>query len=141
MSQKRQYKSDQGFTLLEILAAVAIMGISLVTIIGLQVKTIRLQQVSNRTTIATLLAQEKLNEKIMEMRINKYTSPPFYFEEGSFDDEEGALDETYKNYAWEYTISALPNADDLYIMELSVNWNPEAKEGNSVTLTTFIQMN
>jgi prepilin-type N-terminal cleavage/methylation domain-containing protein len=125
-------KNDHGFTLLEILAAVAILGISLVTIIGLQVKTIRLQQVSNRTTIATLLAQEMITEKLTELET--YTSPPFYFEEGEFEDEE------YESYGWEYTISTLPFADDLYMLDLIVYWNPEEKETQSVTLTTFIAM-
>ncbi len=124
----RNFKSSQGFTLLEVLAAVAILGISLVTIIGLQINTIRLQKVANRTTVATLLAQEKMNELLTE--ISREESPSLYFDEGDF--EEG-----FEIYHWEYTLATTP-ADTLYRIDLLVYWDPEDKESNSITLNTFV---
>jgi prepilin-type N-terminal cleavage/methylation domain-containing protein len=47
-----QDRNERGFTLLEVIFAVAILGMSLVALLGLQIKTIRLQQISNRTTVA-----------------------------------------------------------------------------------------
>ncbi len=132
MKRRKGNSSIEGFTLIEILVAVAIMGISLVTIIGLQIKTIRLQQISNRTTTATLLAQGKMSETMMDI---SGTSPSLYFDEGDFEEDE---EETYDDYRWEYTLSALPMADDLYRIDLMVYWDPEEKEGNSVTLTSFV---
>ncbi len=132
MKRRKDNSSIGGCTVIEILVAVAIMGISLVTIIGLQIKTIRLQQISNRTTTATLLAQEKLSETMMEI---SGTSPSLYYDEGDFEENE---EETYDDYRWEYTLSTLPMVDNLYRIDLMVYWDPEEKEGNSVTLTSFI---
>lgn len=120
--------NDRGFTFIEILVAVAILGISLVTLVGLEIKTIRLQQIANRTTVAALLAQKTLTDKIRE--ISEEASPSLYFDEGDFEEE-------YGDYHWEYTVTATP-ADTLYRIDLTVSWDPEDKEGSSVTLTSFI---
>jgi prepilin-type N-terminal cleavage/methylation domain-containing protein len=47
---------DRGFTLLEILVAVAILGVALVSLVGLHARNIRLLAESQQTTIAGLLA-------------------------------------------------------------------------------------
>jgi Tfp pilus assembly protein PilV len=119
---------SRGVTFIQILVAVAILGISLVTIIGLEIKTIRLQQVSNRTTVATLLAQEELTEKLQEIRAEK--SPSLYSDEGEFEED-------YSDYHWEYTLTSTP-AEDLYRIDLMVYWDSEDKEASSVTLTSFV---
>jgi len=120
--------AGQGFTLIEVLFAVAIIGISMVTLVGLELKTIRLQQISNRITTAALLAEEKLTEKMAE--ISSTPSPSLYTDQGDF--EEG-----YEDYHWEYTLSTTP-ADTLYRIDLTVYWDPENKEENSVTLNSFV---
>jgi len=124
-------KGDNGFTLMEVIFAVAIMGIALVTLLNLQVKTIRLQQVTNRTEEATLLAQEMITRKMLE--ITSSPSMPQYFEEGDFEQEE------FASYHWEYTLSTT-DADSLFRIDLTVSWNPEDKENNSVTLSSFVTM-
>ena len=53
---------DNGFTLLEVLIALAIVGIALVTLIGLETRTILLAERQQRVTQATLLAQGKMTE-------------------------------------------------------------------------------
>ena len=45
-----------GFTLLEILVAVAILGVSLVSLVGLHARNVRLLAESQQTTLAALLA-------------------------------------------------------------------------------------
>ena len=122
---------DKGFTLMEVIFAVAIMGISLITLLGLQIKTIRLQQVSNRTEEATLLAQEKITRKMLEITSNPSLAQ--YFEEGDFEEEE------FESYHWEYTLSTT-EVDSLFRIDLMVSWNPEDKENNSVTLSSFVTM-
>ncbi len=124
-----QDRDERGFTLLEVIFAVAILGMSLVTILGLQIKTIRLQQVSNRTTVATLLAQEKITEKMIEIGASE--SPPFYSESGEFEDEG------YERYGWEYTVTAT-EADTLYRIDLTVFWDEENKTADGVTISSFV---
>jgi len=126
-----QKTGDKGFTLMEVIFAVAIMGISLVTLLGLQIKTIRLQQVSNRIEEATLLAQEMITRKMLEITSNPSLAQ--YFEEGDFEEEE------FESYHWEYTLSTT-EADSLFRIDLTVSWNPEDKETNSVTLSSFVTM-
>jgi len=122
---------DKGFTLMEVIFAVAIMGIALVTLLNLQVKTIRLQQVTNRTEEATLLAQEMMTRKMLE--IAGSPTIPQYFDEGDFEDEK------FASYHWEYTLTTT-DADSLLRIDLTVSWNPENKENNSVTLAGFVAM-
>lgn len=114
---------------MEVLFAVFIMGLSLVTIIGLEIKTIRLQHVSNRTTVATLLAQQMMVQKMQEIR--EETAPSFYFEEGEFEEED------YEGYFWEFEVVTTP-AEDLYRINLMVYWDEDDKKGNSVSLSSFI---
>jgi len=123
-------RTDRGFTLLEVIFAVAILGIGLVTILGLEIKTIGLQRSSNRMIQATLLAQAKLTEKIME--ISEQTSPTLYYEEGDFD--QGP-----EGYHWEYTLSTT-EADTLYRIDLMVTWDPEDKKNHSVRLESFVNV-
>ena len=55
-------RHNNGFTLLEVMIALAIVGIVLVTLIGLETRTIQLAERQERVTQATLLAQEKMTE-------------------------------------------------------------------------------
>ncbi|MEK6776545.1 MAG: type II secretion system protein [bacterium] len=129
MRQITDHKTSvQGFTLLEVLFAVAIIGISMVTLVGLEFKTIRLQQISNRITVAALLAEEKLNEKMAE--ISATPSPSLYNDEGDFEDDD-------EDFHWEYSLATTPAAT-LYRIDLTVYWDPENKEESSVTLSSFV---
>ncbi len=122
---------DQGFTLMEVIFAVAILGISMVTLLGLEIKTIRLQQLAERTTVSTLLAKEKMIEKMDE--IAEQSSPSLYFDEGEFEADE------YKNYGWEYRLSTT-EADTLYRIDLKVYWDPDDRETSAVNLSSFVKV-
>jgi len=54
--------SDSGFTLLEVMVAVAIIGIALVTLIGSQSQSISIATISRFETTASLLARKKMTE-------------------------------------------------------------------------------
>jgi len=124
-------EGHQGFTLMEVIFAVAILGISMVTLLGLEIKTIRLQQLSERTTVSTLLAKEKMIEKMAE--IQEQSSPSLYFDEGEFEADE------YKNYGWEYRLSTT-EADTLYRIDLKVYWDPDDRETSGVNLSSFVKV-
>jgi general secretion pathway protein I len=119
---------NSGFTLIEIIFAVAIVGIALIPLIGLQIKTIHLQQVTDRIEEATLLAQEKMTEKMLEITSNPSVSQ--YYDEGDFEED-------FDTYHWEYTLSTT-DADSLLRIDLTVFWNQEDKKNHSITLSSFV---
>ena len=57
----------RGFTLLEILVAVAILGVALVSLVGLHARNIRLLAESQQTTLAALLASRLAAEAQSEI--------------------------------------------------------------------------
>jgi Tfp pilus assembly protein PilV len=116
---------------MEVIFAVAILGISMVTLLGLEIKTIRLQQIAERTTVATMLAKAKMIEKMAE--IGQEPSPSLYFNEGDFEEE------AYEYYHWEYTLSTT-EADTLYRIDLTVFWDADHKATSSVTFSSFIKV-
>jgi general secretion pathway protein I len=61
-SLKRPDNRKSGFTLLEVMIAVAILGAALVTILSLNSRSILLGSESASILLATMLAQEKLGE-------------------------------------------------------------------------------
>jgi general secretion pathway protein I len=62
MLNKRQ--SDSGFSLLEVMIALAIVAIALVSLLGLSNRSILIQDKIQKLTQATLLAQQVMNERI-----------------------------------------------------------------------------
>ena len=84
-------KFTRGFTLLEVMIAVAVIAISLVTILGLQSRSLSLAAEARFYTTASLLAQEKMAEMtvtdLKELRSDT----------GDFGDE-------FQGYAWRFTV-------------------------------------
>jgi general secretion pathway protein I len=84
---------DRGFTLLEVMMAVSIMALVLVTLLGLKNKTMQDVMLADHMTTATLLAKQLMTDTIM-------FKPRLPLEdEGNFTEDE------YKDYAWKKTIS------------------------------------
>ncbi len=54
--------NDRGFTLIEVLVAVVILTVALVSMAELMAVTLRLQQLGRNQTTATRLAQDKIDE-------------------------------------------------------------------------------
>jgi len=84
---------DRGFTLLEVMVAVSIMALVLVTLLGLKNKTMQDVMLSDHITTATLLAKQMMTDAIM------YKPRLPLEDEGNFSEDE------YKDYAWKKTIS------------------------------------
>lgn len=83
----RNTKFSPGFTLLEVLIAIAILGVSLITLFELFSGGLRLGRASEDYLKATLFAQKKINE----LRLANFT-----LEEG---EEDGVFEED-QNYRW-----------------------------------------
>ncbi len=95
----------RGFTLLEVMVAVAIMALVLVTLLGLKNRSVQDVLLAQHMTTATMLAKREM----VETTLVKPSLPAE--DEGNFPEEE------YKDYAWKRTISPTPLAD---VMEVRV---------------------
>ncbi|MFA5516812.1 MAG: type II secretion system minor pseudopilin GspI [Desulfuromonadales bacterium] len=117
---------DRGFTLLEVMIALAIIAISLVTLLGLSNRSIAVNLRLQMITQATLLAQQRIAE------IELQASAPGF----AFSTEEGEFAEPFENYTWEvaYQDSPLPY---LQIVTVTVVWGDKAKN-EAVDLSSFV---
>jgi general secretion pathway protein I len=100
-----------GFTLLEVMVAVAILGMVLVTLIGLKNRSMQDVMLADHITTATLLATRKMNENL----VTAATRTVFQKEdEGEFPEEE------FKDYTWKESISQLQPLENVRVTEVRV---------------------
>lgn len=117
-----QTPNSHGFTLLEVMVAVSIMGLVLVTLLGLKNRSMQDVMLAEHMTTATLLAKRKMVETIT-------INPPKQWlpveEEGDFADEEN-----FNNYTWKKTISKIPFIYNVIITEIrvAVLWNEGTRQ-------------
>ena len=90
---------SKGFTLLEVMIAVAILAMVLVTLLG--VKNVSTQNVmlADHITTATLLAKRKMTEMLVTAGTRTVVQQE---DEGEFPEEE------FKAYAWKTAIAPVP---------------------------------
>jgi len=104
-------RRSSGFTLLEVMVAVAILGMVLVTLIGLKNRSMQDVLLADHITTATLLAKRKMNENL----VTAGTRTVFQKEdEGEFPEEE------FKEYTWKESISQLQPLENVRITEVRV---------------------
>ncbi|HUI46543.1 MAG TPA: type II secretion system minor pseudopilin GspI [Nitrospirota bacterium] len=101
----RQPLNQTGFTLLEVMVAVAIMAMVLITLLGLKNRSMNDVMLAKHITVATMLAKRMMVENTAA---EPDVSPE---EEGPFPEPE------YKDYTWKKTIVPTPIPQ---IMELHV---------------------
>ncbi len=125
----RRLVNSFGFTLIEVVIALGLMGIALIVLIELFSGALRLGKTANEYSRATAWARMKLEEVILQPRL----------QEGL---EEGELPE---NYRWQLEIKKteilrekygeVPVPLELYQIKLKVNWKAGIKERNLVLET------
>ena len=101
----------RGFTLLEVMVAVAILGMVLVSLIGLQNRGMEDVMLADHITTATLLAKRKMTETLGIAGTATITQNE---DEGEFPEEE------FKDYAWKQSISQLQPVENVKITEVRV---------------------
>jgi general secretion pathway protein I len=117
-----------GFTLLEVLVAVAVLGLALVSLLGLHVRNIDLIARDQRVTEATMLARGLMAE------IDAGPFPDLGAEEGDF---ELDYPERYPDLRWEREVLPGPVPS---VREVRVRvFHGEVESGDDVTLTYYVR--
>ena len=107
--------TNKGFTLLEVMIAVAIIAIALTTLLGSQSQSVFFANSARFETMATLLAQSKMSEITIQTA-------------DSLSSDSGDFGEDYPGYAWEATVSDVSIegldaiSDYLKQIDLAVTW-------------------
>ena len=106
---------NKGFTLLEVMIAVALIAIALTTLLGSQSQSVSFANSAKFETMAALLAQSKMSEITVQGH-DELTN-----DSGDFGDD-------YPGYAWEVNVSdiVIPGMDNIsdYLkqVDLTVTW-------------------
>ena len=114
-------QNSQGFTFLEIMVAVAIMSMVLVTLIGLKNRSMEDVMLAEHITTATMAAKDLMTDMI----ISKPRLP--MEEEGGFAAEE------LKDYTWKKRVSPTP-VNQLMEVRVAVFW----KEGTRQEIVELV---
>jgi len=107
--------ATKGFTLLEVMVAVALIAIALTTLLGSQSQSVSFANSAKFETMAALLAQSKMSEIEMQGKDTLAGGS------GDFGDD-------YPGYAWEVTVSDIAIgevfaiSDYLKQVDLTVTW-------------------
>lgn len=84
-------RSDRGFTLLEVMVALAIIAIALVTLLGTHLLSLNLAQRHKEQSMATMLARQKMEELL---------TTPF----DSLTSDAGDFGPERPGYKWEFEV-------------------------------------
>jgi len=141
MTQTLEKCPSAGFTLLEVMVAVAILGIAMTTIHYGQAQALRAQGRTQNVTLATMKAMEKMDEVLT---VGRFELPAVG------DGEEGVFEPPYEFLHW--TLRVEENAilpEMIKDIHLTVSWDtePEGRRrssrtkgsgGSSVTVCLYV---
>jgi general secretion pathway protein I len=117
-----------GFTLLEVLVAVAVLALALVSLLGLHVRNLALIDRDQRVTQATLLARALMTEAEIE------PFPEIGRASGDFTERYPGL---YPDLRWERDVVPTPLAD---VREVHVRvFRGDEESGDDVTLAYYLR--
>lgn len=124
-SEQTRAPKTAGFTLLEVMIALAIIATAVTVLLGLANRSLAVHERLQKTTRATILAQARLAEIELAAR----TSP-------LRQDETGAFAPPDELYSWRSAWLDIPIPGARRI-DLTVLWGDEARN-ETVTLTSFV---
>ncbi len=107
--QGARRQSDSGFTLLEVVIALAILAGSLVVLVQTQGVAVLMTTEAEKYLVATNLARQKMAEVTLRLEEEGFIDRDVVEEEGDFEDLDDAwdgydLDEAVSEYRWAYVI-------------------------------------
>ena len=110
---------SQGFTLLEVMIAMALLATVVVSLLGLQNRSVQDVMKAERITTATLLAKRMMTEALLK-------KPLLLAEdEGVF--SEDVYGDLYKDYRWKKTVLATP-IPKIMEVRIAVLWKEGSRE-------------
>ena len=110
-----KFLHNRGFSLLEVMIAVALIAIALTTLLGSQAQSVSYANSAKFETMAALLAQSKMSEITVQ-------------DADSLSSDSGDFGDDYPGYAWEATVSdiSIEGLDTIsnYLkqVDLTVTW-------------------
>jgi general secretion pathway protein I len=125
------HTKQPGFTLLEVMFALAVIAATLVVVLGSQSQSLSLATETKFTTTAIFLAQHKMAQ--IEAG-----------DHGDFSGDSGDFGEDFPGYRWELNVSDAPSvepegvSDYLGQLDLIVSWGEDSPYQYSVRLYTFV---
>ena len=122
----RNQQGISGFTLLEVLVALAVLAIALISIFKLQGQTLQMSAQARFLTVAPHLAQAKLAEIALQ-------------DFGEVGDGSGNFSDEHADYNWAVTVEELPTdliSDRNYHL-VRINVNISHPDGNNYQLRTY----
>jgi general secretion pathway protein I len=123
-SLKPQASSLKGFTLLEVLVAMAVLAVALVSLLGLYHRSLLLSMRTQRLSTATLLAQEMLTRTQLEGKSAlRVTSGDF----------AELYPGQYPEFRWYRTLSPT-QLEGLWELHVGVSWGEREDETCELTL-------
>jgi general secretion pathway protein I len=114
---------DKGFTLLEVMVALAILSAALVVIFSQQARSIALGNEARITTKASLLAQEQMAGLITEQRLRS-------------GDEEGEVKDSIPLFKWKQMVEE-SNIEGMKKLTIIVLWK-EGERERDVRFVTYV---
>ncbi len=125
-NSKLETRNSPGFTLLEVLVALAVLAVALVSLLGLQNRNLLLSMQAERLSTGTLLVREMLTRTQLEgPDAGRVTS-------GDFAETHPGQ---YPEFRWHRTIRPA-QLDGLWEIQVGVTWGNRADERAELTLFT-----
>ena len=122
---RRRLQGADGFSLLEVMIAVAVVAIALVTLLGLSNRTVLVQERVQKITRATLLAQQILSEREVGGVSSLYAG-----------NTEGEFEPPFEDFRWHIRYEDTLLAQ-VKLIHVSVLWG-RAESNELVELTSFV---
>jgi general secretion pathway protein I len=125
------HEESFGFTLLEVMVAMAIIAIALTAVLGSQSQSISLAAEAKFSTIATLLAQSKMAEMELE-------------DPDDLTSDAGDFREDFPDYRWDVKVSDVTlvepeqGSDYLKQIDLTISWGDDGPYEYSLRLYRFV---
>ena len=125
-------KAEEGFTLLEVMVAIALIAIALMAVLGSQSQSVSLAGEARFNTTAALLAQSKMAE-IESQAPEDLTA------------DSGDFDEDFPGYTWKLAVSNVmidrPEnvSDHLKQVDLTISWGEDEQFLYALRVYRFFQ--